>query len=256
VSTERTPGEAMFEAYLVEHGHAVPEHEPNLGVSKRPDYVIQRDEQRCVCEVKEFAADTSSLPVMTGFVTTGVDVILKPIRSQIRQAARQLKPLAASGLPLVVVITNPHRAMVITGDQEVIWAMYGDPVFRFTVNTTTGAGEDDGLFTVDRNGKLRGDHQYISALAFIRHREHAADFYNALSASNEHLSPDERLAAINDAADSGQVPQGTYLSMDVFRTMSPTAVPLPDVFFDGPRDRVFDHDPAAEVYRQVRGPVR
>jgi hypothetical protein len=132
--------------------------------------------------------------------------------------------------------------------------MYGDPVFRFTVNTTTGANEDDGLFTVDRNGKLRGDHQYISALAFVRHRERAADFYNELAARDEHLSRDERLAAIHEAADSGRVPEGTYLCMDVFRTMSPTAVPLPDVFFDGPHDRLFDHDPTDEVYRQVRGP--
>jgi hypothetical protein len=82
--------------------------------------------------------------------------------------------------------------------------MYGDPVFRFTVNTTTGANEDDGLFTVDRNGKLRGDHQYISALAFVRHRERAADFYNELAARDEHLSRDERLAAIHEAA--GQWP--------------------------------------------------
>jgi len=44
--------------------------------------------------------------------------------------------------------------------------------------------------------------------------------------------------------------------VDVFKTLSPTAVPLPGVFFNGPNDRLYDYDPAAEVYRQVRGPIR
>jgi len=39
----RTAGEEMFEAYLAAHHQPVPQHEPDLGVTKRPDYVIERE---------------------------------------------------------------------------------------------------------------------------------------------------------------------------------------------------------------------
>lgn len=254
MAADRTAGEEMFEAYLVEHGQDVPEHEPDLGVTKRPDYVIERDGRKCVCEVKEFAPDTSSLP--GAGTMTSAEVVLKPIRSQIREAARQLKPLASSGLPLVVVITNPHGAWVETNPEHVIYAMYGDPAVRFNVNTATGAAEGDPLFVVDRNGKLRGDHQYVSALTFVRHRRRVSDFYDELAAATAHLSQDDRVAAIVAAEDGARLPEGSYHSVDVFRTLSPTAVPLPEVFFDGPHDRLFGHDPTIEVYRQLRGQIR
>jgi hypothetical protein len=45
----------MFEAYLAEHGYDVPEHEPDLGVGRQPDYLLSRDGHTCLCEVKEFA---------------------------------------------------------------------------------------------------------------------------------------------------------------------------------------------------------
>ena len=131
-------------------------------------------------------------------------------------------------MPLVVVITNPHGATVITGDREVIWAMYGDPVVRMTISKETGAAVGDAVFTVDRNGKLRGDHQYISAVAFVRTHIRLTDVPAEVAATD------------------------TYQTVDVFKTLSPSAVPLPDVFFDGPHDRLFDYDPAEEAYRQVR----
>jgi hypothetical protein len=244
----------MFEAYLLAERYDLPEHEPELGVGKHPDYVVERDDSKCVCEVKEFAHDTNSLQGGRG--TTALSVMFKRLRSKIREAARQLKPLQHSGLPLVVVITNPHRARVIAGDQEIIWAMYGDPVVRFGFDPTTGTTTGDGLFTVDRNGKLRGDHPYISAIAFVGERHHAADYYDRLAARNAHLSRDARLRALHAAANSGEVPDGSYLTMSVFATMSPTAVPLPEPFFNGPQDRWFAHDADDEVYRQVRGPTR
>src|ERR1700730_9072516 len=58
----RAVGDKMFEAYLVEHVYDVPEHEPDLGVGKRPDYLLSRDGHTCLCEVKEFAPTTNSIP--------------------------------------------------------------------------------------------------------------------------------------------------------------------------------------------------
>jgi hypothetical protein len=168
--SERTAGEKMFEAYLRERGIAVPEHEPDLGATKRPDYVIEHAGERCLCEVKQFARDTTSMPHKPG--TRGgswsMQTVLRPIRSQIREAARQLKPFANSRLPLVVVLTNPHAALVNCGMQEMIWAMCGDPAVRLPVSAGTGAVFDTPIFTVDRNGRLRSDHSYISAVAIVR----------------------------------------------------------------------------------------
>ena len=221
MKTRREAGELLFEKYLVEQGYGLPEHEPDLGVSKRPDYVIKRDDYRCVCEVKEFARDASSLPRTPGYSSTGMDFVLKPIRSQIRQAAPQLKPLAASDMALVVVIANPHRATVFTGDREAVCAMYGDLAVTLTINPAIGAAEGDPVWIADRNGKLTNDHPYISAVVFVREPGHGA----------------------------------TGHRVDVFKTASATATALPTVFFDGPADRVFEFDAASGVIRQVRGPT-
>jgi len=86
---QRTAGDLMFEAYLDEQRYPPPQHEPELGTTKQPDYVIERDGQRCVVEVKQFAATTRSFPDQR-VGTTSVEAVLKPIRSQIREAARQL----------------------------------------------------------------------------------------------------------------------------------------------------------------------
>ena len=90
---QRTAGDLLFEKYLEQHGLPIAEHEPDLGVSTRPDYVIERDGFRCVCEVKEFARDTMSIPWNAR--TASMETVLKPFRSQIREAVRNLKPLGA-----------------------------------------------------------------------------------------------------------------------------------------------------------------
>jgi len=40
---QRTAGDKMFEAYLAERGFEVPDHEPDLGVETRPDYLVTLD---------------------------------------------------------------------------------------------------------------------------------------------------------------------------------------------------------------------
>jgi len=216
---QRTAGDLMFEAYLRDRGIDVPDHEPDLGAVKKPDYLLKCAGASCICEVKEFAPSTDSLPTdgQAGG-SWSMQTVLKPIRSQIREAARQLKPYADSGLPLVIVLTNPHRAPVIHGSQEIIWAMYGDPVVRVPAGSGTSSATDGAIFTVDRNGKLRGDHAYVSAVAVVRQ--------NSL--------------AVDNTAD---------LSVEVFTTLSPSAVPLPGAFFCSPNDRRHDHDADRAAYQ-------
>jgi hypothetical protein len=67
VRANATAGELLFEEYLADHGYDAPQHERDLGVGKRPDYVVERGGHRCVCEVKDFAPDASSLPAQLGY---------------------------------------------------------------------------------------------------------------------------------------------------------------------------------------------
>lgn len=249
----------MFEAYLREQGYAIPEHEPDLGVSRRPDYLVERDGLKCVCEVKEFDRETTSTPGLGAggnrFGSFDSETVLKPVRSQIRRAAVQLKPLADSGLPLMVIIANPHRAWVDTEDRQVIAAMFGDPMVSMTINTKTGTAESDPRFEFGRNGKLRADHPYISAVGFVRERARASDAIDDIRRRLADAQPQERVAAIHAAQDRGELPEGVYHRMDVFRTASPEAAPIPDGLFDAPMDRLFAYDPEAGTYGQVRGPT-
>lgn len=247
----------MFEAYLAEHGYERPAYEPDLGVPTRPDYLVRRGDAEVICEVEEFDAEKISLPWTQQRVgTTDMKTVLRPVREKIRAAARQLKPLADDSRPLVVVIANPGDAPVAMGERELIWAMYGDPTFTFTIDPETGGAVDDGQFIAGRHGKLRNDHPYLGAVAIVREREHAVDFYDRLRKGMDGRSADERLDAIFAARDRGEVPEGSYHRLDVFKCVSVAATPVPDDFFDGPNDRLFDFDEKLGAYRQVSGRLR
>lgn len=51
--SSRTASEHLFETYLTEHRYQFA-HEPDLGIAKRPDYLISRTGIEAVCEVKQF----------------------------------------------------------------------------------------------------------------------------------------------------------------------------------------------------------
>jgi hypothetical protein len=246
----RTAGDKLLEQYLDEHGFDALEHEPDVGTAKRPDYVIRRGASQLIVEVKEFSPGTSSLPAQTSG-TTSLEVVLKPIRSQLREAARQLKDVADLGLPLMVVLTNPHGAFVIMGEQELIWAMYGDPVIRMAIDPRVGAAVGDPEYGVGRNGRLARDHQYISAVGVLRQRSRASDWHDALIAEYADMSWQDRWRKIEEAEARGERPEGDYRSIDVFKTLSPSAVPLPAGFFTGPSDRLFEPNQDGTAYIEV-----
>lgn len=150
----------MFEAYLVERGIAVPEHEPDLGIGVRPEYLVEHDGERCLVEVKEFARE--SWPIRAGETT--MEEVLKPIRNQIHHAARKLREARRLHLPLVVVLTDPNRALTsLLGPFELISALRGDPMVELR-----NLGAVDVVRTVSgRNGELRNDHPYVSAVVVV-----------------------------------------------------------------------------------------
>lgn len=248
---DRTAGDLMFEAYVAEQNYPAPQHEPDLGTTKRPDYLIERDGERCVVEVKQFAPDTRSFPDQRAGTTT-VEAILKPIRSQIREAARQLKDVAQLGLPLVVMLTNPHGAFVILGNRELVWAMYGDPVVVMDIDVTVGGAVGEPRHEVGRNGRLARDHQYISAVAILSRRQRATDWYDETAKRHADLPGAERWRLICEAETRGERPEGSYHRVSVFKTLSPSAVALPDPFFAGEHDLVFEPDEQGTAYVQVR----
>jgi hypothetical protein len=60
---------------LAERGCDVPEHEPDLGIGVRPEYLLKRDRDQCLTEVKEFAP--GSWPIRRG--SNSQQRVLKPI---------------------------------------------------------------------------------------------------------------------------------------------------------------------------------
>jgi hypothetical protein len=67
-----------------------------------------------------------------------------PIRRHIASAAKQLKPLTALDLPLVVVLANPEGAMIDLSVEHVIAALYGKPMFTMPVDPTLGRAVGEG----------------------------------------------------------------------------------------------------------------
>jgi hypothetical protein len=164
-------------------------------------------------------------------------------------------------LPLVAALTNPHGAWVFLDELHMVYAMYGDPVVRMTIDPTTGAAVGDPEPGVRGNGRLARDHQYISAVVVISERDRAADWRETMRRRYAELPWLERLNRIDGAVARGESPEGAYHRASVFKTLSPSATPLPDVFFTGDDDQVFEpnHDaPRAvagdHVVRALRAP--
>ena len=73
-------------------------------------------------------------------------------------------------------------------------------------------------------------------------------------AGMEGTTADEKMRAINLAKDRGDVPEGHYHRLDVYRTMSTQAASLPAELFNGPKDCLFAFDAEAGGYVWTGGP--
>jgi hypothetical protein len=265
VPQQPTESEVWFDEYVRSHGHDPGEPEPDLGIEKRPDRLITWSGHEIVCEIKQFA--TSPFYKLLGNVgTLGMREVLNPVRRKINAASKQLKPLAESGRPLVVVLANPEGHPVQFSTQEIIWALFGDPIIEIPLHVEDGGPGGEAQHTVGRNGEIRLQHQYLSAIVALRHREHVQDW----SDENWKRIKDENpidpssyeavaelgviaMASAHEAKERGEIPDGGYFYAEVFTTLSETAAPLPQDVFDGPRDTRWDYDAATESYNLTRG---
>jgi hypothetical protein len=248
------------------HGHDPGEVEPDLGVEKRPDRLIIWNGDEVVCEIKQFEANPFSR--LLGTVgTLDVAAALNPVRRKVTRAAEQLKPLADSSWPLVVVLANPKGQPVPFSTQEIIWALYGDPVIRVTISTEMDGAATPPQHTVGRNSRLLFNHQYVSAVVALRRGSHRQDWHDAcwqrMKTEQADYDPTniDAIVALAEAVKeaetaalaNGEIAEGDYLCAEVFTATSATAVPLPRAVFDGPRDTRWDYDPVTENYSRTRG---
>jgi hypothetical protein len=264
-----TLSEEWFDHYVRAHGHDPGEPEPDLGIKKNPDRLISWNGIEVVTEIKQFDNDPFAL-LFNRFGTMSMSKGLRPVRKAIERAAKQLKPLAGGGLPLMVVLANPKGMPVAFSSDEIIWALYGNPVWTITINQESGVPAGPAEYGVDRDGQIRNQHQYLSAVVALRHRTGAQDWSDALwarlKAENAPFDPvgdpdgAARVAALaldeaNRAEEAGEIPDVDYFFADVFVTMGVEATPLPANVFDGERDSRWEFDQATTSYMRVRAPA-
>lgn len=258
----KNEGERWFERYLRDHGYKY-DYEPDLGVGKMPDFVAERGSVRLVCEVKSFETPPAlhvKLERASGPVMLSDDEVYRPMRSSVREAARQLKPLADADLPLVVVLANPLDYRIHLSMERLVEAMFGNPGWAGEFDAEKGQVEEM-KFQYGRDGRLRNDHPYISAVAILREVDLKAEYQQAWSERRQEgrtklTLKDDGIEAVAKAIQeerahwkehekTAEIPSGVAYKIEVLTTGSPSAAPLPENAFDGPRDRRFD------VMRQV-----
>ncbi len=232
--------ESTFAGYLDEHGYRH-EYEPDLGVARRPDFLIARTGDEVICEVKAFEGWGLHDPAGPHIGSRTASEALAPVREAIRSASRQLKAVRDRGSPLVVVLANPLERPLAIGPEAAIWAMYGDPSVEVSLNPDGATTE--WRTVLGRNGKLRSDHAYISAVATLNTRSFEQDFVDTWWEDN--VPDDDRrtenaaelLRASRLALEAADVREGCYTWVEVVEALSEEAVSLPRTVFDGPRDR-------------------
>ncbi len=87
--------------------------------------------------------------------------VLKPIRGQIHEAARKLRSATSLGLPLVVVRTDPHKALSgLLWPRELIAAVQGDMTIHYRSSRAAARQDGSGGF-VDGGHDVKGPGQSI-----------------------------------------------------------------------------------------------
>ena len=267
------PAETRFAAYLDAHGYSwafEPDYREAFGLAERPrtepDFLVWRTGTRAVCEVRQF--ETTRLRDAlenAGGHSSSVDprLVYGGLRSGIREKAEQLRPFAGLRVPLVVVLANPLGADVMLDSHHVSAAMFGNPSFRFQVDSTTGGLaadtamhmmlEDYGVFrspVMDgaQIGGWENRFPYVSAVAVVHERLNSTDWreetIKRIPVADQSLDAASRAAfralkEVNAAVDAGEEPAGAYQWLELYECDGEEAVPLPTSWFDGARDHRF-----------------
>ena len=275
--------EQRFAAYLDDYGFGwkyEPDYQEELGLPQRlvttPDFLIERDGHRAVAEVRQFEttalADQMSSTGRAGVV--GPEKLFGAQRSAMFEKAKQLRPLAGAGVPLLVVLANPLQRLVPLDDFHVQAAMWGNPGVVIPIDTTSGGRveghepylqlENYGAFAspVIEDEKLVGwqnRHPHVTAVLVVHERLFSADWreeilagYRSSDRSIE-AAVEDTFKALQDVAAAqarGEEPQGSYRWVSVYETGSESAVALPASWFDGPRDERYG--PTEAGYGRLR----
>lgn len=144
--------------------------------------------------------------------------------------------------------------------ERLIEAMFGNPGWSGRFDPAEGRVEDLD-FRYGRDGRLRNDHPYISAVAILREREILTRVLRAVARAVDNDAQPIDNPSYKDVvrefmaeqeawdahASENEVPEGTVYFVEVVTTGSPEATDLPEELFDGPRDR------RVTVLREVEG---
>jgi len=273
---ELNESEQRFAAYLDEHGYLwqhEPDYQAELGLATRlktkPDFLIERGGHRAVAEVRQFETtalqDQLSSSGRAGVV--GPEKLFGAQRSAMFEKAKQLRPLAGAGVPLLVVLANPLGKLVPLDDWHMQVAMWGNAAVAIPIDTTTGGPaeghepylqlENYGAFAspVMEHKKVVGwenRHPHIAAVVVVHERLYSADWREEILA--RYRAPERSIdAAIEDtfkaireveaAKERGEEPQGVYQWVSLYEVNGEEAVPLPEGWLDGPRDERYGFAP-------------
>jgi hypothetical protein len=250
-------GERLFREYLDAHGYVYERPDRDDGREGRAaDFRLSKaGSPVAIVEVKQW--DEFDSP----YRAEGVGVVdprrlYAPIRNSVRSAAGQLKAHQQEGLPLVVVLVNHKGFPIALDDDDVRFALSGNPTFTAKVDPEAG-GLVDGEFIFGRDGRLRpqtgqdpGQHVYVSAVVILRQRDYETDWSDrrrmigfgppARSIAEAAAQAIPYMEARAREMARSPIPSGGYNGLDVFETYSVLtgeAVPLPDDLFDAPGDR-------------------
>jgi hypothetical protein len=266
--------EQRFVAYLEDHGYAW-KHEPDYQaelelpqpLTTKPDFLIERGGSRAVGEVRQFETThiRDRLAKSSGYAALSPQEVYGSLRSGMFEKAKQLRPLAGAGVPLLVVLANPLGADVMLDAHHVQAAMWGNPGYVIPIDTTTGGSaeaheaywklEDYGAFAspVIDAGRIVGwenRHPHVTAVVVVHERLHSADWRDEMfqrhpPADNSfEAATDATLEAIKDingVIARGEEPDGAYRWVTVYELNGEDAVPLPAGWFDGPRDERYGY---------------
>ena len=269
MSNPPTASELLFARYLEVHGYIAErdvDWRKRYGVDtpKDPDFLVSRaGEELAICEVKEFTSSKIDRRLaLQSFFSAGGDEVFGTAADAVQSASlEQLRPFADIGLPLVVVLANPHGVMVPLAPRELVMSLLGTTeVAVVPVAPDASAGPatvgraltgPGALVALDADGIEHNPHPYLSAVVVVRERAEAQDFTEAelarLRPERPPQTAEDRQAmmvmmieALEQADTEGRIPDGRYEFVEVLDLSAQpefTGTPLPGNVFDGPRDR-------------------